>query len=74
MKQFHELRVKFALCEISQNEVARRAGIAPSTMTSRMHGRKPFNAWEMDAIAEVLGIDRVDYGKYFFDKGAGHHE
>ena len=49
-----------------KTEVARRAGIAPSTMTSRMTGRQPFDAWEMDAIAEVLDIPREEYGKYFF--------
>ena len=46
--------------------MARRAGMAPSTMTARMTGQQPFDAWQMDAIAETLGIDRADYGKYFF--------
>lgn len=66
MRLFYNLRVRFAECERGQNEVARLAGIAPSTMTNRMTGQQPFNAWEMDAIAEVLDIDRADYGKYFF--------
>ncbi len=66
MKPFYNLRVRFAECEMSQNEVARRAGMAPSTMTARMTGQQPFDAWQMDAIAEALGIDRADYGKYFF--------
>lgn len=66
MRLFYNLRVRFAECEITQSEVARLAGIAPSTMTSRMNGQQPFDAWQMDAIAEVLGIDRADYGKYFF--------
>ncbi len=46
--------------------MARLAGMAPSTMTTRMTGRQPFTAWEMDAIAEVLEIPREEYGKYFF--------
>lgn len=66
MRLFYNLRVRFAQCEVGQNEVARRAGIAPSTMTNRMTGRQPFNAWEMDAIADVLDIPREEYGKYFF--------
>ena len=53
--------------EIKMSEVARRAGMAPSTMTARMTGQQPFDAWQMDAIAQVLNIDRADYGKYFFD-------
>ena len=66
MRLFYNLRVRFAQCERGQNEVARLAGIAPSTMTNRMTGRQPFNAWEMDAIAGVLDIPREEYGKYFF--------
>ena len=31
-----------------------------------MTGQQPFDAWQMDAIAQVLNIDRADYGKYFF--------
>ena len=67
MRPFYNLRVRFAECEMSQNEVARRAGMAPSTMTARMTGQQPFDAWQMDAIAQELGIDRADYGKYFFE-------
>lgn len=67
MRPFYNLRVRFAECEMGQNEVARRAGMAPSTMTARMTGQQPFDAWQMDAIACTLGIDRADYGKYFFE-------
>lgn len=66
MKPFYRLRVRFAECEITQNEVARRAGMAPSTMTARMQGLQPFDAWQMDAVANVLNISREEYGKYFF--------
>ncbi len=66
MRLFYNLRVRFAECERGQNEVARLAGISTSTMTTRMTGKQPFNAWEMDAIAEVLDIPREEYGKYFF--------
>lgn len=66
MRPFYNLRVRFAECEMSQNEVARRAGMAPSTMTARMTGQQPFDAWQMDAIAEILDIPREEYGKYFF--------
>ena len=66
MRLFYNLRVRFAECERRQNEVARLAGIAPSTMTTRMTGRQPFTAWEMDAIADILDIPREEYSKYFF--------
>lgn len=67
-KPFYRLRVRFAECELGQNEVAKLAGIAPSTMTARMLGRQPFTAWEIQRIAAVLDIPPADYGDYFFDR------
>lgn len=67
MKPFYNLRVRFAECEITQNEVARRAGMAPSTMTARMTAQQPFDAWQMIAIAKVLDIPPEEYHRYFFD-------
>ena len=55
-RPFYNLRVRFAQCEMSQNEVARAAGMASSTMTARMQGKQPFDAWQMEAIAEALKI------------------
>ena len=43
-RPFYNLRVRFAQCEMSQNEVARAAGMASSTMTARMTGAQPFDA------------------------------
>lgn len=68
MRPFYALRIRFAECEITQNEVARRAGMAPSTMTARMTGLQPFDAWQMAAVARVLNIPPEEYHKYFFDK------
>ena len=53
-KPFYNLRVRFAQCEMSQNEVARAAGMASSTMTARMQGKQPFDAWQMEKIAAAL--------------------
>lgn len=33
-RRFHKLRVRFAECELTQAEAARRAGIPPSTLTA----------------------------------------
>ena len=70
-KPFYNLRVRFAQCEMSQNEVARAAGMASSTMTARMQGKQPFDAWQMEAIAEALKIPPEEYSKYFFDRRKG---
>lgn len=66
-KPFYNLRVRFAQCEMSQNEVACAAGMASSTMTARMTGAQPFDAWQIEKIAAALGISPKEYGKYFFD-------
>ena len=66
-KPFYNLRVRFAQCEMSQNEVARAAGMASSTMTARMTGAQPFDAWQIEKIAKTLNIPPEEYGKYFFD-------
>jgi len=68
-KPFYNLRVRFAECEMTQNEVARAASMASSTMTVRMCGRRPFDAWQMEKIAAALKIPPEEYGKYFFDHG-----
>lgn len=67
-RPFYKLRVRFAECELGQNEVAKLAGIAPSTMTARMMGRQPFTTWEIQRLAAVLDISPSDYGVFFFDK------
>ena len=69
-RPFYNLRVRFAQCEMSQNEVARAAGMASCTMTARMQGKQPFDAWQMEAIAEALKIPPEEYNKYFFDHRA----
>ena len=67
-RPFYNLRERFAQCEMSQNEVARAAGMASSTMTARMTGAQPFDAWQMEAIAKALNIPPEEYSKYFFDR------
>ena len=66
-RPYHKLRVRFAEMELKQNEVARAAQMAPSTLTARMQGKQPFTAWEIQRVAEVLGIPREQYGEFFFE-------
>ena len=67
-RKFHKLRVRFAEFELTQNEVARRAGIPPSTLTARMTGRLPFNTREIQALSKVLDIPLDRIGEFFFDE------
>lgn len=64
---FKHLRVRFVELDLKQSEVAKAAGMAPSTLCSRMQGKHPFTAWEIQRMAEVLGIPREQYGDFFFE-------
>lgn len=64
---FKHLRVRFVELDLKQSEGAKAAGMAPSTLCSRMQGKQPFTAWEIQRVAEVLGIPREQYGDFFFE-------
>ena len=66
-RRFHKLRVRFAECELTQAEAARRAGIPPSTLTARMTGRLPFTARDIAGPCKVLDIPTNEIGLYFFE-------
>lgn len=66
---FHKLRVRFAEMEIPQGQVAKKAGISPSTMSSRMMGYQPWTSTEILRVAAVLDIPREQIGEYFFEDG-----
>lgn len=67
-RKFHRLRVRFAELDLTQNEAARLAGLAPSTLTTRMTGRVPFNVNEVQALCRVLDIPTDQIGAFFFEE------
>ena len=66
-RKFHNLRVRFAELEMTQNEAAKRAGMPASTLTNRMTGKYPFTAVEIIALAKVLDIKPEEFGRFFFE-------
>ena len=68
-RPFHKLRVRFAEMELRQNEVARLAGMANSTLTARMMGYQPWKSAEILSVAKVLNISTAEIGAYFFEDG-----
>lgn len=68
-RPFHKLRVRFAEKELKQNEVARAAQIAPSTLTARMQGKQPWTSSEISRVAAVLDIPIEQIGTFFFEEG-----
>lgn len=66
-RKFHRLRVRFAELDLTQGQAARLAGLAPSTLTTRMNGKVPFNVNEVQALCRVLDIPTDQIGAYFFE-------
>lgn len=64
---YHKLRVRFAEMEMRQGDVAQAAGMAKSTMTSRMQGKQPWTSAEITRVAAVLNIPREQIGEFFFE-------
>lgn len=66
-RPFHKLRVRFAEMELKQNEIAKRAGMAPSTLTARMMGYQPWTSAEIISVSKVLDIPTGEIGAFFFE-------
>ena len=66
-RPFHKLRVRFAEMELKQNEIAKRAGMASSTLTARMMGYQPWTSAEIIAVSKVLDIPTGEIGAFFFE-------
>lgn len=64
---FKRLRVRFVEMDMKQSEVAKAAGMAPSTLCSRMKGNQPWTSWEIQRISEVLDIPLDQIGAFFFE-------
>ena len=69
-KKFKPLSLRILERDYTQGEIARKIGLAPSTMTGRMNGVTSFTAKEMQAIAKLLDIAPQDFCNFFFDEGA----
>lgn len=66
-RQFLKLRLRMLELDYSSRELAKAAGMAPSTLSRKMCGKQPFDTREIVAIARVLDISPADYAAYFFE-------
>lgn len=64
---FHKLRVRFAEMETTQGRVAKAAGLSVGAMSSRMQGKYPWTATEMQRISAVLDIPPEQMFEFFFE-------
>lgn len=52
-----EIRVKMAYCGISQAELAKKAGIDPSTLSRRLKDPRRITLGELEGLHRVLRLD-----------------
>lgn len=50
----------------TQGNLANKIGISKNSMSKRLTGKTEFSQSDMEQWAELLEIDRKDYGEYFF--------
>ena len=60
-RPFKKLRLRMVELDYNQKDLARAAGIVPSTFSLRIRGKQPFNSAQIAAIAR--GVEIVD-GKW----------
>lgn len=65
-RPFKKLRLRMIELDYSQKDLAKAAGIAPSTLSLRIRGRQPFDVDQIAAISRVLDIPLDQIGAYFF--------
>lgn len=66
-RPFKKLRLRMVEMDYNQKDLARAAGIVPSTFSLRIRGKQPFNSAQIAAIARVLNIPTSEIGAYFFE-------
>ena len=53
-------------CGLTQETLANAIGKNKSTISSKLNGRYPFTAKDIDDICRVLNISNAEIGEYFF--------
>ena len=53
---------------LTQKDAAEALGIAQSTMAQKLNGTRPMTIYEAEALAELLEIEDMQYGVYFFNR------
>lgn len=49
-----------------QSDVAKRLNLAEPTVSQKINGKRPMDLDEAKALAEMLHIDKSEFGAYFF--------
>lgn len=50
----------------TQEKFAEKLGVSPLTVSKKLHGKTEFSQSDVEKWAELLHIDRYEYGLYFY--------
>ena len=65
-KNYSKLLGRIRECGFTQESLAKAIGKNKSTISTKLNGRFPFTAKEIDDICKVLNIPNDEIGDYFF--------
>ncbi|AIY80745.1 helix-turn-helix transcriptional regulator [Clostridium botulinum] len=62
------LKLKARIMEfgLNQKDVAKVLNVAPSTVSQKINNVRPMYLKEADLLADLLKIDTMQFGEYFF--------
>ena len=63
-RPFKNLRMRMVQLDYNQEELGKAAGIPKATLSQRINGKKPFDAYQISALCKVLEIKPEEIGKY----------
>lgn len=61
-----KLKARMVECGLNQKDVAKVLNVAPSTVSQKINNVRPMYLKEADLLANLLKIDTMRFGEYFF--------
>ena len=69
-RPFKNLRMRMVQLDYNQEELSKAAGITKATLSQRINGNRPFDAYQISALCKELEIKPEEIGRYFFEPTA----
>lgn len=66
-KPFKNLRMRMVQMDFCQEELSKASGIPKATLSQRINGNRPFDAYQISALCKVLDIPLDQIGMFFFE-------
>ena len=69
-RPFKNLRMRMVQLDYNQEELSKAAGIPKATLSQRINGNRPFDAYQISALCKVRVFKPEEIGRYFFEPTA----